>query len=118
MFLFIVLSCISVVCAINVNESSNADMSTTVSANYDNNLKQDMDEDLYDDEIIPDNNFEDGMKMLGASLNTEGRYVLRASLQINMYNSFKEMVIQETTGIGWSNLVDFGYSYFGLKTSN
>ena len=60
MFLFIVLSCISVVCAINVNESSNADMSTTVSASYDNNLKQDVDEDLYDDEIIPDNNFEDG----------------------------------------------------------
>ena len=52
--MFIILSCISVVCAINVNESSNADMSTTVSANYDNNLKQDMDEDLYDDEIIPE----------------------------------------------------------------
>ena len=58
------------------------------------------------------------IKMLEASLNTEGRYVLRASLQINTYNSFKEMVIQETAGIGWSNLVDFGYSYFGLNSTN
>ena len=60
MFLFIILSCISVVCAMDVSKSSNADISTTASASYDNNIKQDIDEELYDDEIIPDNNFEDG----------------------------------------------------------
>jgi hypothetical protein len=44
----------------DVSKSSNADISTTASASYDNNLIQDVDDDLYDDEIIPDNNFEDG----------------------------------------------------------
>ena len=58
--MFIILSCISVVCAMDVSKSSNADISTTASASYDNNIKQDIDEELYDDEIIPDNNFEDG----------------------------------------------------------
>ncbi|MBQ6219060.1 MAG: chitobiase/beta-hexosaminidase C-terminal domain-containing protein [Methanosphaera sp.] len=44
----------------DVSKSSDSSISTTASASYDNNIKQDVDEDLYDDEIIPDNNFEDG----------------------------------------------------------
>ena len=51
---------------------------------------------------------------LGTSLTTEGRFVLRASLQINTYNTFKEMIKQESIGIFESELIDFGYSYFGL----
>ena len=60
MFLFIILSCIGVVSAMDVNKSSDSSLNTTASASYDNNLIQDVDDDLYDDEIIPDNNFEDG----------------------------------------------------------
>ena len=60
MFLFVILSCISVVCAVDVSQSNDNNISTTASASYDNNLIQDVDDDLYDDEIIPDNNFEDG----------------------------------------------------------
>ena len=60
MFLFIIFSCISVVCAMDVSKSSDSNIDTTASASYDSNIKQDVDEDLYDDEIIPDNNFEDG----------------------------------------------------------
>jgi hypothetical protein len=44
----------------DVNKSSDSSLNTTASASYDNNLIQDVDDDLYDDEIIPDNNFEDG----------------------------------------------------------
>jgi len=60
LFLFIILSCIGVVSAMDVNKSSDSSLNTTASASYDNNLIQDVDDDLYDDEIIPDNNFEDG----------------------------------------------------------
>jgi len=60
LFLFVILSCISVVCAVDVSQSNDNNISTTASASYDNNLIQDVDDDLYDDEIIPDNNFEDG----------------------------------------------------------
>ena len=55
MFLVIILSCISVVCAVDVNESNDDDMSITATANYNNNIKQDMN----NEEVIPDNNFED-----------------------------------------------------------
>ena len=170
MFLFIILSCIGVVCAMDVNKSSDSSLNTTASASYDNNLIQDVDDDLYDDEIIPDNNFEDGyenseiIELNDTTVDEDGeefiedvtstgsiRHIpskVRGSGDISaivsntttalsvkvvlnkltsttynatfsgVNNSFKEMVIQETTGIGWSNLVDFGYSYFGLKTSN
>ena len=37
-------------------------MGTTASANYDNNIKQDMDKDMNNGEVIPDNNFEDGFE--------------------------------------------------------
>jgi len=60
LFLFVILSCIGVVCAVDVSQSNDNNISTTASASYDNNLIQDVDDDLYDDEIIPDNNFEDG----------------------------------------------------------
>ena len=62
MFLFVILSCISVACAMDVNESNDCDMGTTASANYDNNIKQDMDKDMNNGEVIPDNNFEDGFE--------------------------------------------------------
>ena len=42
----------------DVNESNDCDMGTTASANYDNNIKQDMN----NEEVIPDNNFEDGFE--------------------------------------------------------
>ncbi|MBQ6443860.1 MAG: hypothetical protein IJJ11_04160 [Methanosphaera sp.] len=58
MFLVIILSCISVVCAVDVNESNDDDMSITATANYNNNIKQDMN----NEEVIPDNNFEDGFE--------------------------------------------------------
>jgi hypothetical protein len=45
---------------VDVSQSNDNNISTTASASYDNNLIQDVDDDLYDDEIIPDNNFEDG----------------------------------------------------------
>ena len=37
-------------------------MYTTTSVNYDNNIKQDMDKDINNMEVIPDNNFEDGFE--------------------------------------------------------
>ena len=58
MLLVIILSCISVVCAVDVNESNDDDMSITATANYNNNIKQDMN----NEEVIPDNNFEDGFE--------------------------------------------------------
>ena len=62
LFLFVILSCISVACAIDINESNDNDMYTTTSVNYDNNIKQDMDKDINNMEVIPDNNFEDGFE--------------------------------------------------------
>ena len=62
MFLFVILSCISVVCAVDVTGSNDNDVCTTASANYDNNIKQDMDKYINNREVIPDNNFEDGFE--------------------------------------------------------
>ena len=42
----------------DVNESNDDDMSITATANYNNNIKQDMN----NEEVIPDNNFEDGFE--------------------------------------------------------
>ncbi|AWX33073.1 chitobiase/beta-hexosaminidase C-terminal domain-containing protein [Methanosphaera sp. BMS] len=46
----------------DVNESNDDDMSITATANYNNNIKQDMDKDMNNGEVIPDNNFEDGFE--------------------------------------------------------
>ena len=62
MFLFVILSCISVVCAVDVSQSNDNNISTTASANYDNNIKQDLDKYINNVEVIPDNNFEDGFE--------------------------------------------------------
>lgn len=60
MFLFIVLSCIGWVCAMDINESDDSSVTTTSSSNKD--MEQDSTEEIYDNngEFIPDNNFEDG----------------------------------------------------------
>ena len=62
MFLFVILSCISVVCAVDVSQSNDNNISTTASANYDNNIKQNLDKYINNVEVIPDNNFEDGFE--------------------------------------------------------
>ena len=46
----------------DVTESNDNDMGTTASANYDNNVKQDIDKYMNNVEVIPDNNFEDGFE--------------------------------------------------------
>ena len=46
----------------DVSQSNDNDMGTTANANYDNNVKQDMDKYMNNVEVIPDNNFEDGFE--------------------------------------------------------
>jgi hypothetical protein len=38
-----------------------------------------------------------------------------SSIKINTYNNFKEMILEESRGIFYSNAIDWGYSYFGLS---
>jgi hypothetical protein len=47
---------------VDVSQSNDNNISTTASANYDNNVKQDIDKYMNNVEVIPDNNFEDGFE--------------------------------------------------------
>lgn len=41
-----------------------------------------------------------------------------SSIKINTYNSFIEMIKEESIGIFESELIDFSYSHFGLDIPN
>ena len=59
-----------------------------------------------------------GLQLLdkvGLPLFDEGRVILMSIIKINTYNNFKEMILEESRGIFYSNAIDWGYSYFGLS---
>ena len=51
------------------------------------------------------------LKKVGLPLFDEGRVILMSSIKINTYNSFIEMIKEESIGIFESELIDFGYSH-------